>query len=448
MSNIINVKEERNVLSFDGDVFDIVANSTNFYLKFTLSEDWVNCPLITVVFNLDGEKYFVELDSDKTCQIPATNASKILFSITAEPDKDSKLSSTILSLNVEPSGCSCMDGVAVYENAHRDLLGLIGNLEKGIGVSAEYARIAETSQTQVSLTGDEIISGIKDFSDRILYQSSAIPSFTEVSNLNHLMNSSFAVYQNPKGGTTITRDSEDTLASDRWVLSNGNGSFHKNYHTLECTDLDGNPIIMSQWIENGGDYVIGKTITLSATIDGVRYSGTETIPATLTEDVYFNVVMTENFAFRLYIKKSTKKTGVQFVVNPGVKITIEEVKLEQSEYATKYIKPSYAEEFAQCQRYLQKLRVNTFAVATDTMTLEFFVPTPVPLRTSTALTCKTLPTIAYNNGDAINKTFEIKVKLVQDNGVLFKLTTTELAFVVGAIYSLSNGVVYVDGGIY
>ena len=36
MSNIINVKEERNVLSFVGEVFDIVANSSNFYLKFEL----------------------------------------------------------------------------------------------------------------------------------------------------------------------------------------------------------------------------------------------------------------------------------------------------------------------------------------------------------------------------------------------------------------------------
>lgn len=448
MSNIINVKEERNVLSFEGEVFDIVANSTNFYLKFTLSEDWSNCSVITVVFNLDGEKYFAEINPDKICQIPATNASKILFSITAEPDKDSKLSSTILSLNVEPSGCTCMDGVNVYENAHRDLLGLIGNLKKGIGVSAEYARVAETSQTQVSLTGDEVISGTKDFSDRILYQSVAVPCFKEVCNPNLLINSSFAVYQNPKGGTTIKREGEDTLASDMWVLTNGDGSFHKNYHTLECTDQNGNPIIMSQWIENGGDFVLGKTITLSATIDGVRYSGTETIPLNPTEDIYFNVIMTENFAFRLYVKYTTQKTGVQFVVNPGVKITIDAVKLEESAYETKYIEPSYAEEFTRCKRYLQKLRVNTTAVATNSTTLEFFVPTSVTIRSSIGLTCKTLPTIAYNNGETISKTFEIKTKLVQDNGILFKLTTTEIAFVVGAIYSLSNGVIYVDGGIY
>ena len=35
MSNIINVKEDRNVLSFEGEVFDLVANSTNFHLRFS-----------------------------------------------------------------------------------------------------------------------------------------------------------------------------------------------------------------------------------------------------------------------------------------------------------------------------------------------------------------------------------------------------------------------------
>ena len=75
MSNIINVKEERNVLTFVGDVFDIVANSSNFYLSFDLDEEWLKCSIITVIFDFDGEKCCVELLEDRTCQIPQTNSS-------------------------------------------------------------------------------------------------------------------------------------------------------------------------------------------------------------------------------------------------------------------------------------------------------------------------------------------------------------------------------------
>ena len=118
MPNIINIKEERNILAFDSDVFDIVADSTNFYLKFELDEEWAQCSIITVVFDFDGEKCCVELDDERTCQIPSTRASKVLFCITAEPDENSRLSSTILALNVEPSASSCTEDEISYQQSH------------------------------------------------------------------------------------------------------------------------------------------------------------------------------------------------------------------------------------------------------------------------------------------------------------------------------------------
>ena len=443
MSNIINVKEEHNVLSFDGEVMDVVANSSNFYLSFDLDEEWSKCSIVTVVFDFDGVKCCVELEEDRTCKIPATNASKILFCITAEPDSNSKLSSTILSLNVEPSVSDAVEDEIVYQQTHKNLLGLIEDLKSGNGINVEYARIAGTSQTQVSLTGDESIAGVKNFTDRITNNLLVVPNATEVSIPNILINGDFNICQ--RSSVRYTWEGTDLFCVDHWQLMNGQGTFHKSNKTLECTD-ETNPIIMTQWVEDYKILMLGKTLTASAIIDGVRYSGTALMPEKLSEDYVFNICETSGFTFRIFGRKSNARMGVQFIVNPGVTIIIGEVKLEESSFATKYVERTTAEENVLCQRYYQKLRINATGYAKSTTEIRFIVPTTVSMRTSGTVQIATLPML-IQDGAKVSPS-DVTLALIYGNCVELKATFVDGSLTQNGVYTLVDGVVYVDAEWY
>ena len=443
MSNIINVKEERNVLAFSGDVFDIVANSSNFYLSFDLDEEWSKCSIITAVFDFDGVKCCVELDEERTCQIPPTNSSKILFCISAEPDSNSKLSSTILSLNVEPSASDAVEDELVYQQTHKNLLGLIEDLKNGNGVTAEYANTAGTSQTQVSLTGDESIAGVKNFTDRITNNSVIVPNADEVSNPNILVNGDFNVCQ--RSSVRYERIDTDIFCCDHWQLMNGKGMYHKSNKTLECTD-ETNPIIMTQWVEDYKLLMLGKTLTASATINGVRYSGTALMPEKISEDFIFNVCVTEDFAFRIFARKSSTRMGVQFIVNPGVTVTLAKTKLEESTFATKYVERSTAEENSLCQRYFQRLRINATGYAKSTTEIRYVVPTTVAMRTSGTLQVATSPQL-IKDGVKVSPSSNA-IALIYGNCVEFKAIVNDGSLVENGVYTLVDGVVYVDAEWY
>lgn len=443
MSNIINVKEERNVLTFNGEVFDIVANSSNFHLSFELDEEWSNCSIITAIFDFDGRKCCVELDENKCCQIPPTSASKVLFCITAEPSSNSRLSSTILSLNVEPSVSGAVEDEVVYKQTHNNLLGLIEDLKNGNGVNAEYAKIAGTSQTQVSLTGDESIAGEKNFTNRITHNSVVVPNASEISNPNILLNGGFLVCL--RSSTNFIREDTDIFCADHWQLMNGKGKFTKTINTLQCTD-EVNPIIMSQWVEDYKILLLGKTVTASTVINGVTYTGTCTIPEKLSEDFIFNVCVTEEFAFRIFGRKSKTRIGVQFIVNPGVTVTLGNTKLEESSFPTKYIERSTAEENNLCQRFYQRLRINATGYAKTTSEIRFVAPTAVGMRNSGTLHITSSP-ILIKDGVRVTP-ISVAIVLIYGNCVEFKATFDEGTLVENGIYTLVDGVVYIDSEWY
>ena len=137
--------------------------------------------IITVIFNFDGRYEYVELDENRMCQIPPTNSSRIWFCITTEPDDVSRLSSTILSLDVEASGETNTEQVEAYQYAHASMLGLVQNLLTGNvnAKEAEFAVEAGVSRTQVSLTGDEEVAGEKNFLGTIKHNSNIVPDCKE-----------------------------------------------------------------------------------------------------------------------------------------------------------------------------------------------------------------------------------------------------------------------------
>ena len=453
MSNIIYVKEERNVLSFYGEVFDIVANSTNFYLKFELDDEWKTGSVITAVFDFDGEKCYEELDDEFMCQIPSTNSSKVLFCLTTEPDSNSKFSSTILSLNVEKSGDTSFDDDILYQTARANLLKLIEEVKNGKCVNAElaqkatladtatYATTAGTSETQVSLTGDESISGAKNFTGIITHNSNIIPDSSQYSNPNLLMNGNFMV--NQRGGTTYERVASNLYTADRWGLLQVNGTFTPTAGRLVGQD-ETNPTILCQWIDDAKKLFYGKTITVSATINGVRHSKTTTLPETYSADYTENLYVGEGFTWRLYIKRTAYRLGVQFVVNNGVTIIIKEVKLEYSTFPTKYYERIFAEELNMCQRYFQKFTVFTIGYAPTAEKIHFYVSLPTTMKVTKTLQFIGNPKILKDGEQIVPDSIE--VYQVDNNGVI--LIARGSGFTANQGYVLVNGTLKLDAEAY
>ena len=445
MSNIINVKEERNVLSFVGEVFNVVANSTNFYLKFELDSEWDLNAVVTAIFNFDGRYEYVELDENRMCQIPPTNSSRIWFCLTTEPDEVSKLSSTILSLDVEESGETDLSNIEAYQNIHANLLGLVQNLLTGNNIKAkiaDFANVAAVSQSQVSLTGDEEIAGEKNFIGTLKQNSNVVLDYSKVSNENLVINPNFTILT--RGAGVFTRNGEDIYTADRWGLFKGNGKFAPSSHKVTGLD-ETQPTVFGQWIGEA-ERLYGKTITVGAEVNEVRYTKTIQLPETVEEDYINNIYECNDFVFRIYVHKQKKALGVQFLVVNGVSIKIYNVKLEVSPFETKFIDRPKAEEVELCHRYFQSISIYSLGYGLSEESLRFFVPTQIKLtRGIVSASFKTKPKIV-KDGVLTELSEEISTKEQVDNGVILTVKTTGLTL--NEVYHLVNGKVYIDGEFY
>ena len=445
MSNIINVKEERNVLSFAGEVFNLVANSTNFYLKFELDNEWDQNSIITVIFNFDGKYEYVELDENRMCQIPPTTSSRIWFCITTEPDETSKLSSTILSLDVEQTGDTNLSNIEVYENVHKVLLGLVQKLLDGDGVKAEFAKTADFSKSQVSLTGNENISGEKNFVGKLMQNSNIVLDSSQIAKPNLVMNSNFRV--NQRGLSLYTRNGEDIYTADRWYLSKGNGSFNVTTKTLTGAD-EISPTVLCQWIEDTEYLTYGKPLTVSVTINGERMCFStrleETYEFSSAGDAIVNLYEGEGFVVRIYVKPTSRLISLQFLVENGVSITIEKIKLEISEFATKYEELQLHEELLECSRYYQKILPAGAGYALNDTTVTYFVPLAVPLRTMRNLVVSIYPKVIVNG--VLTSTSNLMSTRNENNAIA--LAVKDIFVTKHQAYNVVNGTVFIDAEFY
>lgn len=440
MSNIIKVKEERNVLSFASEVFKIVADSTNFYLQFEFDEQWSESSIFTVIFDFDGRKEYVELDSDLKCKIPPTSSEKILFCVTTEPSENEKYSSTILSLTVESSGETDLKNIEPYENSHDVLLGLIGNLKTGNGVVAEKARYSET---QVSQTGDETISGEKNFIGTLKSKSEIVPNISEVSNYNYIINGDLSI--NSRGNSAYTRSGTNIYAVDRWGIFTGNGKYRKNSRTFTGLNETGESIFC-QWIEDADSLFYGQTITVSALIDGVRRYKTITLPVKAEMPTVYteNIYKTQDYTFRILFSKAFLSLGVQFIVGYNVSITINEVKVEKGSLLTRFEQRSTAEELVMCQRYWQKIYPYAMGYAYSAEKLYFHVPLPTSMRGTETFRIVQNPTILKDGETVSSDSFAIYQ--VYPNGLV--LIANGSGYETNKLYYLVGGLIYIDGEMY
>ncbi len=200
--NIIHIKESGNRLSYSENYTPIVCGNSNYYLKFEFEGDWLKCTRKTAIFIVDGKKFALDFEGD-TAPVPAIpNSTHCHVALTSSYDQHTILNTTAIKLRLEPSpladDMSEFDPISGYLSK---MLGIINKFEDGnieienvkhatnadfaefsksaesatnavnatfadsaqTASSAEYAVTAGSSETQVDLSSDQTIGGVKNF---------------------------------------------------------------------------------------------------------------------------------------------------------------------------------------------------------------------------------------------------------------------------------------------
>ena len=262
-----------------------------------------------------------------------------------------------------------------------------------------------------------------------------------ISKPNLVMNPNFEV--NQRGRITYTRSGTDIYTADRWCLVKGNGTFKTSTKTLTGLD-ETSPTILCQWIESGNLMTYGQTVTASADINGVRYSATVTIAESFTEDVVYNLFEADGCLARIYIRKGANVIGIQFLVENGTAVVIEKVKLELSEYETKYEEPSKPEEQLRCYRYYQKILPAGIGFGSNETSIMYYSPITVPVYSQGDVVIKTAPKVLID-GELVTAS-NITLNRKDENMVV--LIISDLTVVKNQPYTIVNGSVYIDAEFY
>lgn len=216
--------------------------------------------------------------------------------------------------------------------------------------------------------------------------------------------------------------------------------------SLKGLDENG-PVMMCQWIENADTLLYGKTITVSALINDVRRSKTLTLPSSYTADYVENIYEGDDCVFRIYVNKAKKRLGVQFLVENGVTVYLDEIKLELSDFRTRYHAKNYAEEQLLCQRYYQRIKVCAVGYGQNTQKIIFQVPLPTTMVSSKTITVQTAPKV-FRDGVEF-ATVNPSLYQTDANGIIMRVETAGDGDVVaGGLYFMTGGVFEIDGEIY
>ena len=266
-----------------------------------------------------------------------------------------------------------------------------------------------------------------------------------VSNKNLIMNSNFRI--NQRESNIYTRDGEDIYTADRWYLSKGNGSFNVTTKTLTGAD-ETSPTILCQWIEDTEYLTYGKPLTVSVTINGERMCFStrlkETYEFSSAVDTIINLYEGEGFVVRIYVKPTSRIISLQFLVENGVSITLEKIKLEISEYATKYEELQLHEELLECSRYYQELLPGGAGYALNDTTVSYTVPLAVPLRTMRNLVVKLYPKVIVDG--VLTSTYNIMSTRNENNAIV--LAIKDIFVTKHQSYVVVNGTIFVDAEFY
>ena len=203
-----------------------------------------------------------------------------------------------------------------------------------------------------------------------------------VSNRNLLDNAWFTV--NQRGQSSYTQGTSYAYTVDRWRMYNMILSVSSDGITL--TPNASTLCVFSQFIENF-DKLIGKTVTISAVINGQLYSATGIFPTKPSSGANRITVSFGLDTLQLTFNALDSYPKFEIVTYDATAISVKAVKLELGSISTLAMDtdPNYATELAKCQRYFQRINsANAGYVFTGLQYgNEYRVTIPVhPLRTT------------------------------------------------------------------
>lgn len=359
MQNIIEIEERDNRLYLSSEYEPIVCGNTNYYLKFSFDEDWSKCVSKTAFFVIEGKKIPVLFEGD-ICNIPAMpNLNSFLVFLVAAPSEGEILSSTPIKLNLERNpSMDKLKKTEPFKSYYSALLGAINKVESGkIKIAevelAKRAEIADVSSSQVSKTGDEEISGVKNFVDGLKIDGRDAVSEKEISNPNILINGDFKVNQREENSLSCTRN----YFVDRWY-------FIGDEEGMSCNLNDDGSISLTNNNETGSMYFFQsiefpenyKNQIFTMSVNVLNYSG---LPKFY---IYDGTIKGEDID-KTGISSITYSTDEEiqvfrasFCVPANSSLTIRYVKLEQGNKLTNFVEKSYSAELLDCQRFYLNIK--------------------------------------------------------------------------------------------
>jgi len=217
------------------------------------------------------------------------------------------------------------------------------------------------------------------------------PYVQAISNPNLLDNPWFTV--NQRGESSYTQETSYAYTVDRWQMYNMALSVLSDGITL--TPNASTLCVFSQSIENF-DELIGKTVTISAVINGQLYSATGIFPSKPSSGENKISVSFGLNRLQLTFNASNSYPKFEIVTYDTTAISIKAVKLELGSVSTLAMDtaPNYATELLKCQRYFNAIKTSSsqndwFAIGLAVSGSADFVLNVPPMRT--------VPTVTYNN---------------------------------------------------
>lgn len=418
MANIINIIEENNILMFKEEPMKIVCGNTNYYLNFEFSEDWQGVATKIAVFVVDGVKTTVEFEGNE-CNMPALPNSTCCFMyvISGDESGESLVSSSLRFALIPSSDGSLESDFEGFKNYLSLALEKLKQFEQGNYV----AKTAEESLTQVDLSSDQTIYGVKNFVDQPLVNGVGVATEDRVINKNFLLNSEFKINQRGAATYKSTSRTLHLYTVDRWRIFGKNASFDPTtkqaiiYLTQKFTQIIETP-----------DYLKGKMVTATLVVDSII----ESISMVLTDGV--NTLTQElvngvNSISMLVDENSTHiEMGLLGIVHIAA-ANLKYAKLEIGDKYTGYYYKSYEDDLLECQRYLFRKTSSTangclgYGSVVGSSEARVVVLLPAVLRTSPTFKMNgNLKSISTDEGSVTSLTF----LGFEGNAVTFSVTMT------------------------
>lgn len=295
----------------------------------------------------DGTIQYVDMKALIT-ELEFLNSDTVLFSVA-----DGKVSANIAkgSITADMLEPNYLANVELY--ASQALSSADDAAKSAQEAEASAIRAEEAAEKAESIAGgdfatnakvDNIINGTTPAGDSLKMNGLTAEEF--VSNDSLLDNGYF---KNPvnSSGKTVWTGTGTTI--DKWVKSNANATVELTDAGLVCTFTGTSYFQLMQEIFNW-ESLLGKTITISAKVNGTVYSKTLTMPNTAENNIDTSELALPRGYIDLYKQTNQPRLQLRYIMSATVGdiITFEYIKLELGSVATPFIPPNKEVEKLKC----------------------------------------------------------------------------------------------------